>query len=231
MIANPDKFKAIILSKGKLNTTDITFNFKGQNISAKKEVDLLGITIDNKLTFETHISSLCCKAAGQLNALKRLSYYIPVETRKILVEAFIFSNFNYCPLVWYFSTAKQINKIERIQERALRFINNDYHLDYSTLLSKNEHVTMEAKRTQFLCTEIYKTLNGLNPNYMNKIFVKSCSRYSSRRPHDLMVPRVNQTKFGLKSIQYEGAKLWNHLPNSIKSAENLEIFKTLIKSW
>ena len=122
-----------------------------------------------------------------------------------------------------------MNKIERIQERASRFINNDYHSDYSTLLSKNEHVTMEVKQMRFLCTEIYKTLNGLNPNYMNKIFVKSCSRYSSRRPHDLMVPRVNQTKFGLKSIQYEGAKLWNHLSNSIKSAENLEIFKKTYK--
>ena len=119
MIANPDKFKAMVLSKEKLNTNNITFNFKGQNITAKEEVDLLGITIDNKLTFETRISRLCRKAAGQLNALKRLSYYIPVETRKILVEAFIFSNFNYCPLVWYFSTAKQMNKIERIQEKAL----------------------------------------------------------------------------------------------------------------
>ena len=53
-IASPDKFKAIILSKEKLNTTDITFNFKGQNISAKEEVDLLGITIDNKLTSQTY---------------------------------------------------------------------------------------------------------------------------------------------------------------------------------
>ena len=86
---------------------------------------------------------------------------------------------------------------------------------------------MEIKLMRFLCSEIYKTLNGLNPNYMNEIFVKSCSRYPSRRPHDLMVPRVNQTKFGLKSIQYEGAKLWKHIPNSIKSAENLEIFKNL----
>ena len=84
---------------------------------------------------------------------------------------------------------------------------------------------------RFLCMEIYKTMNGLNRNHMNEIFVKSSSRHSSRRPHDLMVPRVSQTKFGLKSIQYGGAKLWNHLPNSTKSAENLEIFKKLIKSW
>ena len=82
---------------------------------------------------------------------------------------------------------------------------------------------------QLLCMEIYKTLNGLNPNYMNEIFVKSSPHYSSRRPHDLMVPRVNQTKFGIKSIQYEEAKLWNHISNSIKSAENLETFKNLSK--
>ena len=82
---------------------------------------------------------------------------------------------------------------------------------------------MEVKRMRFLCTEIYKILNVLNPNYMNEISVKSSFLYSSRRPQDLMVPRVNQTKFSFKSIQYEGAKLWNDIPNSIKSAENLEI--------
>ena len=98
------KFKANILSKEKLNTTDITFNFKGQNISAKEEVDLL----DNKLTFETHISRLCRKAAGQLNALKRLSYYIPVETRKILVEAFIF--FQISTTAFLYGIFQQLNR-------------------------------------------------------------------------------------------------------------------------
>ena len=43
--------------------------------------------------------------------------------------------------------------------------------------------------------------------------------------------RVNQTTFGTRSIRYDGAKIWNHLPNSLKSAETLEIFKSLIKTW
>ena len=143
------------------------------------------------------------------------------------MEAFIFSNFNCCLLVWYFSIAKQMNKIERIQERALRFINNDYHSDYSTLLSKNKHVTMEVKRKRFLCTEIYKTLNGINPNYMNEIFVKSSSSYSSRRPHDLMVPRVNQANFGLKSIQYEGTSYGIISPVQLNQLKILKFLKNL----
>ena len=43
--------------------------------------------------------------------------------------------------------------------------------------------------------------------------------------------RVNQTTFGTRSIRYDGAKIWNHLPNSLKSAGTLEIFKSLIKTW
>ena len=71
-----------------------------------------------------------------------------------------------------------------------------------------------------LYIEVFKTLNGLNPVYTNDIFKLNNSSYLSRRPYDLKIPRVNQTTFGLKSIKYEGARLWNHLPNAIKSAEN-----------
>ena len=66
---------------------------------------------------------------------------------------------------------------------------------------------------------------------MKKLFQLNESRYSSGRSLDLIVPKVNQTRYGLKSIQYEGAKIWNHLPNSIKSTENLDAFKRLIKTW
>ena len=90
---------------------------------------------------------------------------------------------------------------------------------------------MEVKRMRYLSIEIYKTLHCLNPQYMKQLFQLNELRYSSRRPLDLIVPRVNQTHYGPRSIRYEGAKIWNHLPNSIKSDENLDAFKRLIKTW
>ena len=81
---------------------------------------------------------------------------------------------------------------------------------------------MKVRRMRYLCVEIYKTLNDLNPGYMKDIFQ---SGYSTRRPYNIIVPRVNQTTFGTRSIRYERAKIWDHLPNSLKSAETLEIFK------
>ena len=173
-------------------------------IKSYTKVEPLRISIDTKLTFDHDVSEICRKAAGQLNALKRLSSYLTFNARKVLADAFIFSNFSYCLimiyLVWYFSTAKQLQKIEKIQAGALRFI-HDYESSYDDLRIKSETVTMEVKRMRSLCIEIYKTLNDLNQQYMNKIFALNISLYSSRRPYNLRVPRINKYNFGLRSIR------------------------------
>ena len=66
---------------------------KGNVVHAKwhrhKSVKLLGVTLDNKLNFDTHISNFCKKAAAQLNVLKRLRSFIGFEQKKVLVQSFV----------------------------------------------------------------------------------------------------------------------------------------------
>ena len=78
------------------------------------------------LSFENHIQ----RASAQLNASKRLGYFMEPKTLKTMVQSFILANFNYSPFVWYFTSGKQINKIEKIQERALRYISDDSDSSY-----------------------------------------------------------------------------------------------------
>ena len=165
---------------------------------------LESISIDMKLTFDYHVSEICCKAAGQLNVLKRLSFYLPFNAKKVSDDAFMFSNFNYCPLVWYFLAAKQLQKIEKVQARTLRFMHNDYESSYDVLLIKSEAVTMEVKRMQSLCIEIYKTLNNANPQHVNEIFALNRSLYSSRRPYSLTLPRIIQSTLVLDLYDTRG---------------------------
>ena len=63
-------------------------------------VDVLGMTIADKLNFNLHIDKICLKSANQLNALLRLKRFLGNEERKFLINSFVLSNFNYCPLVW-----------------------------------------------------------------------------------------------------------------------------------
>ena len=139
------------------------------------------------------------------------------KTRKTISQSFILANFNYCPLVWYFTSSKQINKIEKIQERALRYISDDYD-------SNNQWKLKGSKQT--LCTEIFKAFSDLNPPYMKEFFKKNSFSYNLRSSDHLLVSKVSQTTSGLRSIRYEGAVLWNHLPKNIKSSDILETFKS-----
>ena len=66
---------------------------------------------------------------------------------------------------------------------------------------------------------------------MKGLFHRNVSAFSLRSSNDLLVPRVNQTTFGLRSKRYEGAVMWNHLSQHIKTAENIATFKKLIRNW
>ena len=100
MIANPEKFHAIILRKNKTKTSGEQMIINGKNIKSEETVELLGVTLDYKLDFDPHISNLCKKAATQLNVLKRLKTFIGFHEKKFIVQSFVYSNFSYCPLVW-----------------------------------------------------------------------------------------------------------------------------------
>ena len=80
------------------------------------------------------------------------------------------TNFNYCPLVWMFSSASSLKKIENLQKRALRFLYNDYEILYEKLLLKSDRPIMNVNRLRKLCIEIYKTINNLSPEFMRDLF-------------------------------------------------------------
>ena len=55
----------------------------------EKEEESLGITIDSNLTFENHVDNICKNASQKLNALARITSYINMQERRIIMKAFI----------------------------------------------------------------------------------------------------------------------------------------------
>ena len=71
-------------------------------IKSSKEKKLLGINIDNKLKFDIRVESIYQKANRKLNALGRITNYMELPKRRILMNAFFKSQFNYCLTIWMF---------------------------------------------------------------------------------------------------------------------------------
>ena len=136
MKANPDQFQAIAIGSN-ISNESISFNLDGNKIDCEKEVKLLGVTIDYQLKFNTHISNICIKASRQLNVLKRIGKHLTKLGRLTIYFSFIMSNFNYFPIVWHFYGETNARKIEKFQERVLRFIYEDYSSSYEDLLNKS----------------------------------------------------------------------------------------------
>ena len=123
MIANPDKYYFLTLG-----FQDARPNFSYDNITIKNtsEENILGITIDNKLTFKSHLKNICKKANQKLNALARITKFTSTFKRKALLNSFIKCQFSYCPLIWMF-TSKGLNKmINRTHKNSLKLVLNDH---------------------------------------------------------------------------------------------------------
>ena len=95
--ANPKKFQFMILGKGTRHT--IVLNINNIKIKESQNVELLGLTIDNQLTFKDHINMLCRRANSKLHALRRIRKYLTLEKSKLLYNAFINNQFNYASII------------------------------------------------------------------------------------------------------------------------------------
>ena len=187
MKLNTDKCHFMVL--GKSSNQDVTVNVGSSVIGNTDDEKLLGVMIDKKLTFETHINKLCKKAGNKLFARSRMSPYMNSNKLRILMRAFVMSQFQYCQLALMFHSRSLNDKIDKIHERALRIAYKDYVSSYDILLERDKAVTIHTKNLQTLMTEIFKTQNNLNPPFMNEIFI-SCHiisyKYLGTMPYQLI---------------------------------------------
>ena len=92
MVANPGNFQMFLGSK--INNSKITFAIENKQIKYKRKVKLLGITVDEKLTFTKHIANLYSLANKRLRAMTRIRRFPSKEQRKYLSEAYICQRLN-----------------------------------------------------------------------------------------------------------------------------------------
>ena len=199
---NPGKCKLLISDK----QDDLSIDIEGKLIICEKTVKLLGIKIDNLLTFSDHISSICKKVSLKWHALARVSWFMDQDKLRLLLKAFIESQFSYCFLVWMFHSRVLNNRINNLRERALGLVYKDHTSSFAQLLLRDNSFSIHDRKLQKLAIEMYKVKNNLSPGFMHSIF-----------------PSMG--------LMYRGPKTWNLVPQKIKEAGHLHEFKRRIKLW
>ena len=128
-------------------------NVDGFKIDKSNTEKLLGVKFDKKLPFDDHISDICKKAGRKISALTRVTPYMGIAKKRILMNAFFTSQFSYCSLVWMCHSRTNNNKINRLHERFLLIVYNDKQSSFNELLKKDDSVSIHMSNIQILATE------------------------------------------------------------------------------
>ena len=172
------------------------------------------------------------KTYAKMHALVRLTPYMSISKRRLLMNAFFKSQFSYCPLVWMCHNRTLNNRINRLHERCLRIIYNDKHSSFQCLLDRDKSVSIHTRNLQILATEMFKVSKGIAPKIFADIFTrKPPSDYNLRYQSDYRRPQIRSVLNGTETIAFLGPKIWDLVPLEIKQKESVNAFKKAIKTW
>jgi hypothetical protein len=112
--------------------------------------------------------------------------------------------------------------MEKIPERALRFVTDDFKSPLENLSTKTNLTLLNANRIKLIAKETYKILHKQSPFYIQNLVNFMEQTYNFRREMQAYQPNVTTTKYmyGLISTRYEAPRIWNSLANEIRQADN-----------
>ena len=151
--------------------------------------------------------------------------FLDEQCRMKVYKSFICANFNYCPLVWMQCGKTNLNKLEKLQERALATVYPDRSLTFDVMLKMSGQLSIHMNLVRLLAIEIFKCLNGMNPAYLNELLITHESKYELRNRSRLLQPKFNTYRYGYNSFRYLGSKLWNLLPSHLKNIDDIFDFR------
>ena len=126
------------------------------------------------------------------------------------------------PLIILYCLQVNNTKLEKLQERSLRIIHNDYDASFETLLKCSKQESLLTKRLKIMILEVFKTVNRLNPSCLHDLFTKNEVLYDLRT-QKLEQPKRRTTTYGLRTFSYLGSKLWNLLASEYSEVNDIDL--------
>lgn len=230
---NVSKSKYMIVSpRGRNTETNRTLSVKGELMERVEEYKYLGLVIDCRLSWKPHIELMKRKVKPVLALLRRTAYLLPTETKLAVYYAHIHSHLTYLSSVWGSTGSTRLRQLERLQNRALRYIFwNEYNgtqLSTNDLYIKYNILKIPDLIRYSFCMSIFKIKSGLLKTSFSFATTSDNHHYQTRRRSHLQLPR-SRTNYSRHSILHEGVNFYNALPSQMRHDNNAVRFKMLLK--
>ena len=193
----------------------------------------LGVIFDDKLNFREHLSQICRTCFYHIRDLWRIRRYLLVSVAKTIATALVTSRLDYCNSLFHNIAIKDITKLQRVQNCLARVVTRSPRFTPSKPLLKSLHWLPVQYRIMFkMCTITYLALSSKQPSYLHTLLtpIRKPIQLRSSTSDLLFVPKVN-TNMGTRAFAVGAPTLWNMLPSSVKSVENIAKFRRHLKTY
>ena len=202
-----------------------------QTVSTQK---VLGLHIDEHLSWTTHIDHLCSAISSKISLLRQLSEYVDVDVQKRFYQGYILPLIDYGSITWGSASKPNIERVSKLQKRAARIILSvDFDTPSSEMFQKLNWPSIENRIKYNKAVLTYRALNKQTPEYISKLLKPLSETHSlnlrSTENKSLHIPRAHSTIYD-KSFTCSAPKLWNALPQTTRNADSLSTFKKQLKN-
>ena len=239
LVINTSKSNVMLLTTRQMlsNMSDTALNvFIGNHkLPQCNSIKYLGVDIDNVLSWNLQTDSISKKLVFIISRLSRLKSVLPSQMLMYIYTSIVQPKIDYAISIWGYTTAHNINKVQRLQNRAARILTGNF--DYVNtrgidLVNNLGLMNVIQRRDYFMLIMMFKSIHGLVPDYIcdqitmqRDITVRTTRSTVNNNVH---VPHI-LLECCKNAFAYRGPVLWNALPENIKKCETLNCFKKCVK--
>ena len=204
--------------------TMYTYHF---NILTSEYVKILGVTFDNRMTLQKHITNICWSVNIHIRKINIIRRYLSDTAVRTLVQSIFIARLEYCNSVCIGLPMNRLHGLQLVQNSAARVISQTKRYTSVTPILNELHWLPINKLCQFKIVLLtFKSLNGCAPEYlcdMLNVFMPNRSLRSTA--FTSLVPYRNRSiRLGKRLVGNSAAKLWNELPRNIQRADSITMF-------
>ena len=223
---NVSKSKLLVFSNKRNNEDDvddhINILLNGQILKEVDHAKYLGVLIDNKIKWNYHIDSIKLKLSKGIGLLAKIRHFVPSDTRRSLYFSFMNPYIDYNLLNWGMAPASNLDQINKKIKKAARIISFKDRDTPSTPLFKALKILPLTKSIELRqANYMWKLLNGFLPQSLSSNFI-----FNRRTQYSTSTTRLESLS---QYILYAGPKIWNEVPQNIKTKTSLNSFSNNLK--
>ena len=242
---NADKTDALLISTKddvkKMRISSIPLVVGDASIIPSAVVRNLGVLLDNHLTMEPQISSICRKAYFHLRRIASIKRFLSLSAIKQLVCVFVLSLLDYGNALLVGLPASRLNKLQRVQNSAARLILDISRREsISSALCRLHWLPVDHRIRYKIAVTTFCCLIGVAPKYLSDLIHRPSHRRTSRSASQLLlVPTRTKKSAGDRAFVSASANVWNSLPHDLRlipilpysNSYSLKLFKTGLKTF